>query len=135
MKRKIVRTITLAVLVLSLVLSAAGPEQAKHAKTPYPSMAPMDQYLMATRHAEITLARSAAPVSISRDAGVLVLGGHGYETAVKGKNVSCAWCNDHGPPESTIPTFGIPSYGLRSASIRRPYDPIFRSLSKRLSWY
>jgi hypothetical protein len=32
------------------------------------------------------LARSAAPESISRDAEVLVLGRHGYETAVKGKN-------------------------------------------------
>jgi hypothetical protein len=32
------------------------------------------------------LARSAAPESISHDAEVLVLGRHGYETAVKGQN-------------------------------------------------
>ena len=38
------------------------------------------------RDAEIALARSAAPESISRDAGVMVLGQHGYETAVQGKN-------------------------------------------------
>jgi hypothetical protein len=38
------------------------------------------------RNAEIALARSAAPESISRDAEVSVLGQHGYETAVKGKN-------------------------------------------------
>ena len=38
------------------------------------------------RNAEIAMARSAAPESISRDAEVLVLGRHGYETAVKGKN-------------------------------------------------
>ncbi len=38
------------------------------------------------RDAEIALARSAAPESISRDAEVLVLGRHGFETAVKGKN-------------------------------------------------
>jgi hypothetical protein len=38
------------------------------------------------RTAEIALARSAAPESISRDAEVLVLGRHGYETAVQGKN-------------------------------------------------
>ena len=38
------------------------------------------------RDAEIALARSAAPDSISRDAEVLVLGRHGFETAVKGKN-------------------------------------------------
>ncbi len=49
-------------------------------------MAPLDQYLMADRNAEIAMARSAAPDSISRDAKVLVLGAHGYETAVEGKN-------------------------------------------------
>ncbi|HMJ20971.1 MAG TPA: hypothetical protein VK513_03650, partial [Terriglobales bacterium] len=36
--------------------------------------------------AEIALARSAAPEAISRDATILVLGRHGYETAVEGKN-------------------------------------------------
>ena len=54
--------------------------------TPYPKMAPIDQYLMTDQGAEIALARSAAPESISRDAEVLVLGRHGFETAVKGKN-------------------------------------------------
>ena len=49
-------------------------------------MAPVDQYLMADRAAEIALARSAAPESISRDAEVLILGRHGFETAVKGTN-------------------------------------------------
>jgi hypothetical protein len=53
--------------------------------TPYPKMAPIGQYLM-DRTAEIALARSAAPESISRNAEVLVLGSHGFETAVKGKN-------------------------------------------------
>jgi hypothetical protein len=49
-------------------------------------MAPVDQYLMEDRNSEIALARSAAPESISRDAEVLVLGRHGYETAIQGKN-------------------------------------------------
>ncbi len=49
-------------------------------------MAPLELYLMADRDAEIALARSAAPESISREAEVLVLGRHGYETAVKGTN-------------------------------------------------
>jgi hypothetical protein len=48
-------------------------------------MAPVDQYLM-DRNSEIALARSAAPESISRDAEVMVLGRHGYETAAKGTN-------------------------------------------------
>jgi hypothetical protein len=85
MKRVIVRTLTLPVFVLAVVMSAARPGQAQDTKTPYPSMAPVEQYMM-DRQAEIALARSAAPESISRDAEVLVLGRHGYEAAVKGKN-------------------------------------------------
>ena len=74
---------TVALLVM---LGAAWPVRAQDAKTPYPSMAPVEQYLMEDRNAEIALARSAAPESISRDAEVLILGRHGYETAIKGKN-------------------------------------------------
>ena len=43
----------------------------------YPKMAPVDQYLM-ERNAEILLARSAAPDSISSDATILILGRQGY---------------------------------------------------------
>jgi hypothetical protein len=85
MKRMIVRAIALPVFVLAVMLSAAWSKQAPDAKAPYPSMAPLDQYLM-ERNAEIALARSAAPDSISSDADVMVLGRHGYEPAVKGKN-------------------------------------------------
>jgi hypothetical protein len=55
-------------------------------KSPYPSMAALDRYLIPDRNAEIAPARSAAPDSISPDAKVRVLGPHGYETAVEGKN-------------------------------------------------
>jgi hypothetical protein len=85
MQRKILRTIALGSFALVVVLGAAGQAQAQDAKAPYPSMAPLDQYLM-ERNAEIALARSAAPESISRDAEVRVLGRHGYETVVKGRN-------------------------------------------------
>jgi hypothetical protein len=51
----------------------------------YSKMAPVEQYLI-ERNAEILLARSAAPDSISSDATILVLGRQGYETAVRGKN-------------------------------------------------
>ena len=85
MRPKIVVTIVLRSFVLIAVLAAAWQAQAADAKTPYPNMAALDQYLM-EQNAEIALARSAAPESISRDAEVLVLGRHGYETAVKGKN-------------------------------------------------
>ena len=86
MNRKIVRTIALGSFALVVVLSTAWQAQAQDAKASYPSMAPVDQYLMTDRNAEIALARSAAPEAISNDAEVLVLGRHGYETAVKGKN-------------------------------------------------
>ncbi len=58
--------------------------------TPYPKMAPVEQYLM-DRDAEIALARSAAPDAISHDASVIVLTRHGYETAVEGKNGWVCW--------------------------------------------
>jgi hypothetical protein len=66
-----------------MALFASQPTAAQSAA--YPKMAPIEQYLM-DRTAEIALARTAAPVSISRDADVLVLGRNGFETAVKGKN-------------------------------------------------
>lgn len=86
MQRQIVRMITVRSFALVVLLGVAWQAQAQDAKTLYPSMAPLEQYLMADRNAEIALARSAAPESISHDAEVLVLGRHGYETAVKGKN-------------------------------------------------
>jgi len=76
---------TFRMIALVTALSAALQAQAQDVKPPYPRMAPLDQYLM-ERDAEIALARSAAPASISGDAEVMVLGRHGYETAVKGKN-------------------------------------------------
>ncbi|HKN61961.1 MAG TPA: hypothetical protein VJW93_12345 [Candidatus Acidoferrales bacterium] len=85
MHRKILRTIASGSLALVIVLGVAGRAQAQDAKAPYPNMAPLDQYLM-ERNAEVALARSAAPESISRDAEVMVLGRHGYETVVTGKN-------------------------------------------------
>ena len=72
------------VFALVVILAACG--QAQDSKTPYPTMAPLGQYLITDRNAEMALARSAAPDSISHDAAVLVLGQHGYETAAKGEN-------------------------------------------------
>ncbi len=85
MKRKALRDIALRSFVLVVVAGAASGARAEDAKTPYPKMAPVDQYMM-ERDAEIAMALSAAPPSISRDAEVMVMGRHGYEVAVKGKN-------------------------------------------------
>jgi hypothetical protein len=85
MKRKQMQSTLLSAFMLVGALSAPNPAAAQDAKQPYVSMAPVEQYLM-DRDAEIALARSAAPDAISRDATVVVLGRHGYETAVEGKN-------------------------------------------------
>jgi hypothetical protein len=73
------------IFALVWLLGATCPAGAKDQKDLYPNMAPVEQYRM-DRSEEIALARSAAPASISNDAEILVLGDHGFETAVKGKN-------------------------------------------------
>jgi hypothetical protein len=83
MYRRIVKTINLGTFLLVALLSVAWQIQAQdatgqNANSSYPSMAPLDQYLMADRNAEIALARTAAPKSISAEATVVVLGRHGY---------------------------------------------------------
>jgi hypothetical protein len=85
MQRNFLGTIAAAGLSLVLLLAAAGHAQAQDPKTHYPVMAPLDQYLM-DRNAEVSMARSAAPESISHDAEIMVLTRHGYEIAAKGKN-------------------------------------------------
>ena len=72
--------------VLTLAVIGMNQGQAQAGKTSYSSMATLDQYLMPDRDTEIALARSAAPDAISGDAKILILGRHGYETAVEGKN-------------------------------------------------
>ena len=74
--------VALATAYLAMAYQAVAQDATAH----YPMMAPIDQYLMTDQSAEIALARSAAPESISRDAEVFVLGRHGFEPAVKGKN-------------------------------------------------
>ena len=68
-----------------------------------PRWVPLEQYLM-DPDAETALAQSAAPESVSRDAKILVLGRHRYETAVEGKNgfacvVEPAWMPPFEGPE------------------------------------
>lgn len=104
MKRK--RWVTVASLSLALGLGLIPIQrgQSQAPKTAYPVMAPLDQYFMADRNSEIALARSAAPEAISGDATILVLGRHGYETAIEGKNgfvcvVERGWMSPSDAPE------------------------------------
>jgi hypothetical protein len=79
--RFIAWTLVLA-FTLGRAVGAAQPGQA----VPYPKMAPLPLYLIASRDAEIALARSAAPPSVSDKAKILILGKNGYETVAAGSN-------------------------------------------------
>lgn len=85
MTRNLLQNFILSVFVLLAAVIASPPAGAQDSQQSYPSMAPVEQYLM-DRAAEIALARSAAPDAISRDASVIVLTRSGYVTAVQGKN-------------------------------------------------
>ena len=113
-------------LMLIVMLGTAWHAIAQDAKAPYPSMAPVDQYLMEDRNSEIALARSAAPESISRDAEVMVLGRHGYETAIQGKNgfvciVERSWTSPIDAPEFWNPKGRAPL--CLNAAAARSYLP------------
>jgi hypothetical protein len=93
-----------SVIVFLLGVSAVVGTGRAHAKDAYPKMAPLDEYLIADRGAEIALARSAAPPAISGEATVMVLTRRGYEKAVDGKNgfvclIDRAWQSPFGDPE------------------------------------
>lgn len=145
MKREIVGRCVIAGLVLGFALSGAWGEawsaaragRAQDAKGPYPSMAPIEQYLIADRNAEIVLARSAAPESISGDAEVLVLTRHGYESAVKGKNgfvclVIRSWAVGIDNPEFWNPKMRAP-HCLNAAAARSFLPVVIRRTDLILS--
>ena len=107
-------------------LIQAPDTKAQDTKSPYPSMAPIAQYRM-DRDAEIALARTAAPASISRDAEILVLGQKNFETAVRGKNgfvcaVGRAFAGPLNNPEFWNPKNRSPiCYNLPAARSLWPY--------------
>lgn len=73
-------------LVLSTLAASMLPLLVRPAtQFEYAKMAPLSQYTM-DRSAEISLAQTAAPAAISRDATVLVLASQGYVVGNKGTN-------------------------------------------------
>jgi hypothetical protein len=73
-------------VALTFLFGSAVGTAATGQPEPYPKMAPLQQYLIASRDTEIALARSAAPASVSDAAKILVLGKSGYETVAAGSN-------------------------------------------------
>jgi hypothetical protein len=100
--KRMIRVMATIILALLISIGSLVPNAAAQADK-YPHMAPAVQYLM-EKNAEIQLARSAAPNSISSDATILVLGRQGYETAAQGKNgfvcmVERSWLEAFDSPE------------------------------------
>lgn len=118
-----------AALTFALICAFTAPRRVagQDNKTPYPNMASLDQYLM-DRGFEIALARSAAPPSIAKDATVMVLGKHGYETAVEGTNgfvcmVGRTWTDGFDRPEFWNPKNRGPAcYNPQAARSVLPID-------------
>jgi hypothetical protein len=103
-RRRPLRARRFAATMLPLILCVLPQAQAQDAKSPYPAMAALDQYLMADRAAEVALARSSAPDAVSRDATVLVMGKDGYEKVIEGKNgftclVERSWMSPFDSPD------------------------------------
>ena len=123
MLKKKVAAIAIKSCALLVVLAAVYQAMAQDAATPYPTMAPVEQYLM-DRDAEISLARGAAPDAISHDASVIVLPRHGYETAVQGKNGWVCWVGRGWMAMFDHPEFWSPK--VRAADCLNP--PAARSI-------
>ena len=98
------RKITALAGVIQILFLWPAPARAQAAKAPYTAMAPLDHYLIPDEKAEIALARSAAPASISDAAEVMLLRRNGYASAVKGSNgfvciVERSWAKPTDDPE------------------------------------
>jgi hypothetical protein len=76
MLKKKVGAIAIKSFALLVVLGTAYQAMAQDATTPYPNMAPIDQYLMTDQGAEIALARSGAPESVNAAARIFLLSTH-----------------------------------------------------------
>ena len=72
--------------LLAVALAMEGCAVARAHAAPYPTRAAVEDYLMDERSAEIALARTAAPPSVSAAADVLVLRSRGSALASKGTN-------------------------------------------------
>src|SRR5689334_18721870 len=85
MRKKKVGAIAIKSFAVLVVLGSAYRAMLQDAATPYSTMASIEQYLMDRTPRSCWLA-VPLPKLFSRDATVLVLGRHGYDTALQGKN-------------------------------------------------
>jgi len=130
------RTRTGGILASAFLTALSGnvSAQSQDPKNPYPQMAPVEQYMPTSRDAEIALARSAGPAAVSDKAEILVLGAHGYETAVKGSNgfvcfVQRSWGKDFDQPEFWNPKIRTPQCWNKAAA-----SSVLPEFLKRTQW-
>ena len=130
---KAIALFTFVSVVAGTLPGAAAGAQAQPDKAAYAAMAPLNQYLMPDAKAEIALARTAAPPSVSEDAEVMVLGRDGYTTAVKGSNgflciVERSWGASTDEPEFWNPRIRAPLCFNPPAA--RSFAPIYLMKTK-----
>jgi hypothetical protein len=128
MQKNHVKAIALGFALQLILPGAGGHAFAQSGKVAYPAMAPLEQYLISDEKAEIALARSAAPSSISDGAEVMVLGREGYQTAVKGTNgflciVERSWAQNEDDAEFWNPKMRAPH--CFNAQAARSFAPIY----------
>jgi len=133
MRKSRIKFIASAFLLQLVFPFSNGRAQVGAEKARYPDMAPLDQYLMPSESSEITLARSAAPASISKDAEVMVLRHDGYATVAKGKNgflclVERSWGKATDDPEFWNPKMRAPH--CFNAAAARTFAPIYLMKTK-----
>ena len=122
MRKNHIRHAALAFAAL-VFLSCPILARAQAEKASYPAMAPLDRYLIADEKAEIALARSAAPASVSDGAEVMVLRRAGYATAAKGTNgfvclVERSWANTTDDAQFWNPQIRAPHCFNQAAAFR-----------------
>lgn len=135
---------TLAKALIGCLLLTLGSSPGRAAepptKDPYPTMAPLDQYLM-PKDAEVALARSAGPESVTRGAQVLVLTREGFKEAVPGHNgfvclVERSWSSPIDDPEFWNPKerspncFNLAAAGYCVALLNRTTELVLAGKSR-----
>jgi len=115
MRKNHARIIALAFALLILLPGPGGQAVAQAAKAAYPAMPPLDQYLISDEQSEISLARSAAPSSISDGGEVMVLG----------RLVERSWAQGTDEAEFWNPKMRAPH--CFNAQAARSFAPIYRT--------
>lgn len=134
MHKNMSKLLTLAFLGLTLI-GALTQARADAAKTPYPAMAPRIEYLNPDVGAELEIALSAAPPSISQKAEVMVLQKDGYVTVAKGDNGFVCLVERGWGAQTTDPNFWNPKVRAPTcfnAAAARSFLPIYLMKTKLL---